>query len=99
MTENKKASISRAVLEIEANAAIYIYSYYIHLSGFLIQDACTESLDGQVQGVTTHPPMRVMTIQSLPPSSASSVVIISNRIDLAGLGHRKKSLTLHCFLT
>ena len=93
MTENKKASISRAVLEIEANAVIYIYSYYIHLSGFLIQDVCTESLDGQVQGATTHPPMKVMTIQSLPPSSASSVMI------MAGLGHRENSLTLHCFLT
>ena len=45
------------------------------------------------------PPMRLMTSQSLPPSSASSVMIMSHRIDLAGLGHRKNSLTLRCFLT
>ena len=45
------------------------------------------------------PPMKLMTSQSLPPSSASSVMIMSHRIDLAGLGHRKNSLTLHCFLT
>ena len=32
------------------------------------------------------PPMRLMTSQSLPPSSASSVMIMSHRIDLAGLG-------------
>ena len=45
------------------------------------------------------PPMKLMTSQSLPPSSASSVMIMSHRIDLAGLGHRKNYLTLHCFLT
>ena len=40
-----------------------------------------------------------MASQSLPPSSASSVMITSHRIDLAGLAHRKNPLTLHCFLT
>ena len=45
--------------------------------------------------------MKLMTSQSLarPPSSASSVMIMSHRIDLAGLARRKNSLTLHCFLT
>ena len=42
--------------------------------------------------------MKLMTIQSLPPSSASSVMIMSHSIDLAGLARRKNSLTLHCFL-
>ena len=45
------------------------------------------------------PPMELMTSQSLPPSSASSVMILSHSIDLAGLAHRKNSLTWHCFLT
>ena len=48
---------------------------------------------------STSPPMKLMTSQSLPPSSASSVMIMSHRIDLAGLAHRENSLTLHCFLT
>ena len=48
---------------------------------------------------TPFPPMKLMTSQSIPPSSASSVMIMSHRIDLAGLGHRKISLTLHFFLT
>ena len=54
------------------------YCLYICLD--FIQGDCTESLDGQVQGATTHPPL-------------------PHRIDLAGLSHRKNSLTLHCFLT
>ena len=45
------------------------------------------------------PPMTLTTSQSLPPSSASSVMIMSHSIDLAGLARRKNSLTLHCFLT
>ena len=45
------------------------------------------------------PPMKLMTSQSLPPSSASSVIIMSHRIDLAGLGHRNHPLTFHCILT
>ena len=41
-----------------------------------------------------------MTSQSvIPPSSASSIMIMSQSIDLAGLSHRKNSLTLPCFLT
>ena len=34
------------------------------------------------------PPMKLMTSQSLPPSSTSSVMIMSHRIDLAGLSSR-----------
>ena len=45
------------------------------------------------------PPMKLMTSQSLPPSSASSVMIMSHSIDLAGLAQWKNSLTWHCFLT
>ena len=36
-----------------------------------------------------------MSSQSFPPSSDSSVMIMSHRIDLAGLARRKNSLTLH----
>ena len=45
------------------------------------------------------PPMTLMTSQSLPPSSAISIMIISQSMDLAGLAHGENSLTLHCFLT
>ena len=45
------------------------------------------------------PPMNLMTSQSLPPSSANSVMIMSHSTDLAGLAYRKNSLTLHFFLT
>ena len=48
---------------------------------------------------SASPPMRLMTTQSLPPSSASSVIIMSHSIDFAGLARRKNSLTLHCSLT
>ena len=45
------------------------------------------------------PSMTLMTSQLIPPSSASSIMIISQSIDLAGLAHRERSLTLQCFLT
>ena len=66
-----------------------------------IQGACSESLDNQVHwsNYSPSPPMKLMTSQSLPPSSARSDMIMSHRIDLAGQAHRKNSLTLHCFLT
>ena len=34
--------------------------------------------------------MKLMTSQSLPPSYASSIMIMSHRIDLAGLGPQEK---------
>ena len=43
--------------------------------------------------------MKLLTSQSLPPSSASSVMIMSHSIDLAELAQRKISLTLLCYLT
>ena len=45
------------------------------------------------------PSMTLMTSQLIPPSSESSIMIISQSIDLAGLAHRELSLTLQCFLT
>ena len=48
---------------------------------------------------SASPPMKLMTSQSLPPSSASSVMIMSHSIDLAELAQRKISLTLLCYLT
>ena len=76
------------------------YCLYICLD--FIQGACTESLDARRPSPRSNyapsPPMKLMTSQSLPPSSASNAMIMSHRIDLAGLGHRKNSLTLHCFL-
>ena len=47
---------------------------------------------------SASPPMKLMTSQSLPPSSASGVRIIIHSIDLAGLARRKNSHTLHCIL-
>ena len=44
-------------------------------------------------------PMTLMTSQSLPLSSASSVMIMCHSIALGGLAHKKNSLTLQCFLT
>ena len=70
----------------------------------LIEGACTHPLESQVSSSprikNSHsPPMTLMTSQSLPPSSAISITIISQSIDLAGLAHGENSLTLHCFLT
>ena len=48
---------------------------------------------------SASPHVKLMTSQSLPPSSASSVIIMSHSIDFAGLARRKNSLTLHCSLT
>ena len=45
------------------------------------------------------PSMTLMTTQLIPPNYASSIMIISQSIDLAGLAHRERSLTLQCFLT
>ena len=76
---------------------VYIY---IYLCGF--HTSCLYWVSRQAKSkeqVLTLPPMNLMTSQSLPPSSASSVIIMSHSIDLAGLAHRKYSLTLHCFLT
>ena len=44
-------------------------------------------------------PMTLMTSQSLPFSSASSVMIMCHSIALDGLAQRKNSFTLQCFLT
>ena len=68
----------------------------IYICVDFIQGACTESLDSQVQGATNHPP-HPWSLWLV--SSASSVMTMSHRIDLAGLTRRKYSLTLHCFLT
>ena len=77
----------------------------IYLSGF--HASCLYWVSRRSSPIRSHyspsPPMKLMTSQSLPSSSAllwsaCSVMIISHRIDLAGLGHRKNSLTLHCFL-
>ena len=37
-------------------SAIHVFLVYIYICVDFIQDACTESLDGQVQGATTQPP-------------------------------------------
>ena len=44
-------------------------------------------------------PMTLMTSQSVHLSSASTVMIMSHNTALAGLAHRKNSLTLQCFRT
>ena len=63
-----------------------------------IQGAFTESKPSPRCNYTPFPPMKLMTSQSLPPSSVSDVMIMSQSIDLAGLTPRKNSLTLHYFL-
>ena len=73
---------------------------YIYLSGFHTRCLYWVSRRSSPRShYSPSPPMKLMTSQSLPPSSASSVMIMSHSIDLAGLAHRKNSLTLHCFLT
>ena len=72
----------------------------VHLSGFHTRCLyCVSRRSNPRNHYLPSPPLKLMTSQSLPPSSGSSVMIISHRIDLAGLGHSKNSLTLHCFLT
>ena len=51
VARNKFAFFQTLTLLIKKNIYIYIY---ICLD--FIQGACTESLDGQVQGAITHPP-------------------------------------------
>ena len=71
---------------------IYIY-IYIYLSGF--HKRClywVPRRSSPRSHYSPSPPMKLMTSESLPPSSASSVMIMSHRIDLAGLGHRKSVL-------
>ena len=73
---------------------------YIYLCGF--HTRCLYWVSRQPSPRSNYlpsPPMKLTTSQSLPPSSASSVMIMSHSIDLAGLAHLKNSLTLHCFLT
>ena len=78
-------------------------SYFIcNICVDFIQGACTRSLDSQVQGASTSPspPMTLTTSQSLPPQALLVVLSLwGHSIDLAGLAHRKNSLTLHCFLS
>ena len=65
---------------------------------YFIQGACRVSREPNPRSnYSPSPPMKLMTSQSLPPSSASSVIIMSHLIDLAGLAHRKNYLTLQCF--
>ena len=52
-------------------------------------------LDSQVQEERTHPRH---PWNSLSPSSASNVTIMSHSIYLAGLAYRETSLTLNCIL-
>ena len=68
----------------------------IYLSGF--DTRCLYSVSRQPSPRSKNspsPPMIHMISQSLPPSSASSVMIMSHSFDLAGLAHRKNYLT-HC---
>ena len=85
------------------NNHFFIYIYVIYICLDFIQGACqywVSRRSSPRSHYSPSPPMtELMTSQSLPPSSNSSVMIMSHRIDLAGLGHRKNSLTLHCFLT
>ena len=75
-------------------------SVFLYLCGFYTM--CLNSVSRQSSPRSKYspsPPMTLMTGQSLPQSFASSVMILSHSTDLAGLAHRKNSLTLHCLLT
>ena len=89
--DKKESSINRKIIENSIN--IYLYGFHTRCLYWVSRWSTPRS------HYSPSPPMKLMTSQSLPPSSASSVMIMSHRIDLAGLGHRKNSLTLHCFLT
>ena len=85
------------VFKLLFNILLYIY---IYLCGF--HTRCLYWVSSQPSPRSNYspsPPMKLMTSQSLPPSSASSVMTMSHSIDLAGLDRRKNSLTLHCFLS
>ena len=81
-------------------SAIHVFLVYIYLCGFHTRCLYWVSRwPSPRSNYSASLPMKLMTNQSLPPSSASSVMIMSHSIDLAGLAHRKNSLTLQCFLT
>ena len=67
---------------------IYVYIYiYIYICLDFIQGARTVSRRSTLRShYSPSPPVKLMTSQLLPPTSASSVMIMSHRIDLAGLG-------------
>ena len=78
-------------------AHLFILSH-VYQSGFHIRYLVSRRSTPRSH-YSSSPPMKLRTSQSLPPSSAGSVMIMSHRSDKAGLGHRKNYLTLHCFLT
>ena len=90
--EHETLSSNKCLRPNNPTLQIYIY-IYIYLSGFhkrcLYWVPRRSSPNSQY---SPSPPMKLMTSESLPPSSASSVMIMSHRIDLAGLGHRKSVL-------
>ena len=88
------------LIQMAANFARFVFkTSAIYLCGFHTSCCCWVSRQPSPRSnYSPSPPMKLMTSQSLPPSSASSVMIMSHRIDLAGLACRKNSLTLHCFL-
>ena len=81
-------------------SAIHVFLVYIYLCGFHTRCLYWVSRwPSPRSNYSASLPMKLMTSQTLPPRSASSVMIMSHSIDLAGLAHRKNSLTLRCFLT
>ena len=81
-------------------SAIHVFLVYISLCGFHTRCLYWVSRwPSPRSNYSASLPMKLMTSQTLPPRSASSVMIMSHSIDLAGLAHRKNSLTLRCFLT
>ena len=87
-------------LESFQRRQIRIIVAFWHLCGFHTRWMYWDSRQpSHLSNYSPSPPMKLMNSRSLPPSSASRVMIMSNSFDLAGLAHGKNSLTLHRFLT
>ena len=89
------------LIQMAANLVRFVFkTSAIYLCGFHTRCLYWVSRQPSLRSnYSPSPPMKLMTSQSLPPSSALCVMIMSHCIDLAGLARRKNSLTLHCCLT
>ena len=95
------------ILSTRNKARIFTYPTIpsvVYLCGF--HTRYLHSVSRQPSPRSKFSPSRPMTLmrswldsQSLPLSSASSVMVMCHSIALGGLAHKKNSLTLQCFLT
>ena len=77
-------------------------TFFLYICVDFIQGACTESLDGHVQGATNHPPhpWSLWLVNHFPQALLVELWLwVTALIWLAWVARRKNSLTFHCFLT